>query len=54
MAKEIRWTPESVEAFDKVIVYLEEKWTKKEVENFINATEKVIVFISLNPLMLGV
>jgi len=35
MVKEIRWTQESVDTFDKTIEYLEREWTEKEVYNFI-------------------
>lgn len=51
MAKEVRWTPESINTFNKIIDYLESKWTPREVENFINATEIVVRFISANPKM---
>ena len=51
MAKEVRWTPESINTFNKIIDYLESKWTSREVENFINATEIVVRFISANPKM---
>ena len=51
MAKEIRWTAEAEETFNNVVTYLEEKWTEKEVTNFINTANKVVLFISENPLM---
>ncbi|MBP7807863.1 MAG: type II toxin-antitoxin system RelE/ParE family toxin [Bacteroidia bacterium] len=51
MAKEVRWTPESINTFNKIIDYIESKWTPREVENFINATEIVVRFISANPKM---
>ncbi len=49
MDKEIRWTNEAVDSFKKVIDYLNFKWTDKEIEKFINATNKCVIFISKNP-----
>jgi plasmid stabilization system protein ParE len=51
MAKEIKWTPEAEETYDKVIEYLERVWTPKEISHFIVHTEKVLHFISENPLL---
>ena len=51
MAKEIIWSPQSEETFYKVVEYLQENWTENELNNFIVATEKVISYISENPLM---
>ena len=51
MAKEVRWTQESIDTFNKIIEYLEKDWSQKEIENFINATEIVVKFISENPKM---
>ncbi|MCB0396865.1 MAG: type II toxin-antitoxin system RelE/ParE family toxin [Flavobacteriales bacterium] len=35
MALEIIWTPRASEGFDKIIAYLEEEWTEREVGNFV-------------------
>ncbi len=51
MAKEIRWTTEAEVTYQKIITYLEENWTDKEVSNFINTANTVIFFIAENPLM---
>ncbi len=51
MAKEIRWTPGAEESFEKVISYLDSNWSEKEINHFIDATERVIEFISEYPLM---
>ena len=51
MVKEIIWSPESERTFFKVIEYLRLKWTEREVDNFIEATENIIKYISVNPLM---
>jgi hypothetical protein len=51
MAKEIKWTKESVSAFEKVIEYLAKGWLDKEVQNFIESTELVLQYVSAKPLM---
>lgn len=51
MVKEVRWTPESIQAFDEIIKYLESDWTEKEISAFVNATEVVVEFISVQPRM---
>ena len=51
MVKEVRWTQESVDTFNKIIEYLESKWTHRDVENFVSATDIVVRFISENPKM---
>jgi hypothetical protein len=49
MVKEIRWTQESIDTFNKTIQYLQKEWTEKEVSNFIQASERVIGFIAEYP-----
>jgi hypothetical protein len=39
MAKEIIWSPQSEATFYKVLEYLQDSWTEKEVDNFLTATE---------------
>ena len=51
MAQQIIWTPQAEKSFKNIIDYLEENWTKKEVLNFIEATENTIRHISRNPKM---
>jgi plasmid stabilization system protein ParE len=51
MAKKIKWTIEAEAEFDKVILYLEQNWTDKEILKFISATNRVLNFISEFPLM---
>lgn len=46
MDKEIRWTTDAVVTFNNIIEYLYYKWTEKEIENFINATNKYVSFIA--------
>jgi plasmid stabilization system protein ParE len=49
MAKAIIWTPEAEETFDAIINYLENNWTEREIEYFINTTNKVIELLAENP-----
>lgn len=51
MAKEVRWTKESVAAYDRVIDYLDREWSENEIINFIECTELVLQYVSSNPLM---
>lgn len=36
MAFKIIWSPQAEEDFDRVIEYLSEKWTEKEIEVFVD------------------
>ncbi len=49
MALKFIWTAQAVKGFDKVVDYLEVKWTKKEILNLENKIQQVINQISLNP-----
>jgi plasmid stabilization system protein ParE len=51
MVKEVIWTPEAEASFERVIQYLHENWTDKEIEKFIRATDEVITYITKNPKM---
>lgn len=35
MAYKITWSPQGEKTFDTIIEYLENKWTQREVKNFI-------------------
>lgn len=49
MAYKIIWSPEAEATFDRIIEYLEEKWSSKEIIRFIERTEEVIFFLGQNP-----
>lgn len=49
MALKFIWTAQAIKGFNKVVDYLEEKWTKKEILNLENKIQKVINQIGLNP-----
>ncbi len=51
MAKEINWTQEAEDTFEKIIEFLKTKWTEREAVNFINAANKTIFYISEAPFM---
>lgn len=47
----ISWTPTAIKTYFNVLDYLEEAWTKKEVQNFADEVEKVLSMIAENPEM---
>ncbi len=47
----IKWTPTSKISYFNIIAYLEEKWTNREILNFIREVEKVIDQIIITPYM---
>lgn len=51
MAYKIRWTPESEDTFDAVIEYLENRWTEREVLNFVSEANRLIDQITAHPEM---
>ncbi len=51
MVKEIKWTEEAEETYGGIIEYLDAKWTEKEIAYFILQTERVLSFISENPVL---
>ncbi len=49
MALKARWTQEAEDSFEAVIEYLENKWSEKEVRNFVRKTNEVIKQIEKHP-----
>jgi hypothetical protein len=47
----VSWTPTARKTYFKVLDYLQESWTKRELENFINKVGHVIIQIEENPAM---
>ncbi len=47
----ISWTPGARLTYFKVLEYLDKTWTKKEIQNFVNRTEKVLGQIIKDPEM---
>jgi plasmid stabilization system protein ParE len=51
MAYKVRWTTEAGETFDAVIEFLENRWTEREVINFVKETNHLIDQITKHPEM---
>ncbi len=49
MALAVKWSKEAEDTFDKIIEYLENNWTEKEIQSFVRKTHKVISQIEKNP-----
>lgn len=47
----ISWTPTAIKTYFSVLKYLEEVWTKSEIQNFIDEVEKLLDQITKNPEM---
>ena len=47
----VRWTPTSKITYLKVIAYLDEFWTTRELQNFVDTVENIISQIADEPLM---
>lgn len=47
----VTWTPRAIKSFNKIIDFLSESRTKKEIESFADQTDKVIERITENPYM---
>jgi plasmid stabilization system protein ParE len=41
----VKWSPRAKFSYFQILNYLEENWTIKEIESFIDRTEEVIVLI---------
>jgi plasmid stabilization system protein ParE len=49
MALVARWSKEAEDTFDEIIEYLENNWTEKEIQDFVQKAQKVIGQIEENP-----
>lgn len=49
MALKTIWSSDAEETFEAIIDYLEEKWTEKEIRNFVRKTNALIGQIEKNP-----
>ena len=47
----ILWTPRSIKSYLKIITYLSENWTEKEINKFVAETIETIELIEYNPYM---
>jgi len=46
---EVKWTSKAIESFTEIIEFLSNNWTQKEVDNFIENTDRVLEIIRQNP-----
>lgn len=49
MAYRIIWSPESTDALDRIIVYLQENWYDSDVQNFLVQVNHTLQLIQTNP-----
>lgn len=49
VVQDVQWTPSAKNSFNKIVVYLRREWTEKEVERFIERTEKMINSLKCYP-----
>jgi plasmid stabilization system protein ParE len=49
MALKVIWSPQAVETFSEIINYLQNKWTEKEIKNFVQKSNSIIEHICENP-----
>jgi plasmid stabilization system protein ParE len=49
MVYQVVWTPKALESYVGNMKYLEERWTEKEVKQFISLVEKKIKLLSGQP-----
>lgn len=52
MALEIVWSTRAENGYDKIIRYLVEEWTDKEISNFIKETKLFLSLMEKNPKLL--
>ena len=49
MAFEIVWSKRAIKGYDKIIDYLEEHWTERELINFVTGTDEFFRTLSAHP-----
>jgi hypothetical protein len=49
MASTIRWTAEVVKTYEAIILYLQNEWSDKEVTEFANRVNRLLITISNHP-----
>lgn len=45
----IIWTDEALDNLSNIIEYLEYRWTKREIQNFVKLLDRQIIRIQINP-----
>ncbi len=51
MVQKIIWSPESIDTYISILEYLEEKWTEREINNFISRVEEKLNILKQQPLI---
>ncbi len=51
IVEEIRWTDSARSSFDKIVEYLKQNWTEREIEKFIKRTSEVLSTLKRYPEM---
>ena len=49
MALKVQWTRESVQQLDAIILYLEARWSERELRSFFGKLDESIEHIRKNP-----
>jgi plasmid stabilization system protein ParE len=52
MALALVWTKRAIQGYDKVVRYLEEHWTEREVRNFVRESDDFFTLLSEYPELL--
>jgi len=52
MAIKLVWTKRAIRGYDRIIKYLEEEWSEKEVRTFVRETAQFFDLLKENPKML--
>lgn len=52
MALALVWTKRAIQGYDRIVCYLEEHWTDKEVRNFIRESDEFFTLLSEYPELL--
>ena len=49
MVQKIVWSPESIDTYISILTYPEEKWTEREVDNFVSRVDQKIILLKQHP-----
>lgn len=49
MNYKVLWTNRAIKSAENIVKYLEEEWTEKEANDFLDAVDDIIEAIELNP-----
>jgi len=52
MALEIIWSNRAEKGFDRIVNYLEENWTEREIKNFMQESQEFFELLKKNPKLL--